>query len=108
MIAMDWDFNVVFCLPGGAGSMHDNAVLERAFEQSFEVPVSHYYLADAGYYSHNGRLLVPYIGARYHLPKWCEAQVVGILPRNQYELFNITHSVSRSLIERGIGRLKGQ
>ena len=101
---VDFDGNFRFVLAGWEGSAHDSRVIRSAISRGFGPPgPGTYYLADAGYSSMDGLLVVPYPKTRYHLKEW---DLQGRNPKNMKELFNLRHSSLRTTVERAFGVLK--
>jgi hypothetical protein len=101
---VDFDGNFRFVLAGWEGSAHDSRVIRSAISHGFKAPGPRtYYLADAGYSSMDGLLIVPYPKTRYHLKEW---DLQGRNPENMKELFNLRHSSLRTVVERAFGVLK--
>jgi len=79
-------------------------VLRSAISRGFKAPApGTYFLADGGYGSFDGLLLVPYQKVRYHLKEWDQ---VGRKVKNAKELFNLRHSSLRTVVERVFGVMK--
>lgn len=101
---VDFDLNFRFVLAGWEGSAHDARVFRNACFKGFKAPAPNtYFLADGGYSSMDGLLLVPYQKTRYHLSEW---DVNGRNPKTPQELFNLRHSSLRMAVERAFGVLK--
>jgi hypothetical protein len=91
-----------YCLAGWEGSAHDSQVYSDALIKGLPVFIEKYNLGDAGY-GLSKHCLTPYRGVRYHLKEW---GLVGAVPVNKEELFNLRHSSLRNIIERGFGVVK--
>jgi hypothetical protein len=101
---VDFKANFRFVLAGWEGSAHDARVLRCAINQGFKAPAPEtYFLADGGYSSIGGLLLIPYRKTRYHFSEWDRS---GKNPENAKELFNKRHSSLRMVVERAFGILK--
>jgi hypothetical protein len=101
---VDFDMNFCSVLAGWEGSAHDGKVIRHAISKGFRaVAPGTYYLADAGYSTYEGLLIIPYQKVRYHLKEWERA---GNSPENAKELFNLRHSALRNVVERTFGCMK--
>jgi len=99
---VSWDMVFTFVHVGWEGSAHDGRVLADAMANGLAMPITKYYLGDAGY-SLSTRVLTPYRGVRYHLKEW---KAANLRPANARELFNLRHSSLRNIIERAWGVVK--
>jgi hypothetical protein len=70
----DFDFSFIYSLCRWDGSVADASLWNDAHQNDLQIPEGWYLLADAGFGSCDV-LLVPYRGVRYHLKKWCQADV---------------------------------
>ncbi|KAH1073136.1 hypothetical protein J1N35_025464 [Gossypium stocksii] len=92
-------------MAGWEGSAHDTRIFLDAIRDPkykfLHPPNGKYYLVDSGYPQIKG-YLGPYRGQRYHLPDFRRGRPVS----GKEEIFNHSHSLLCSVIERTFGVLK--
>ncbi|XP_042007531.1 uncharacterized protein LOC121756135 [Salvia splendens] len=93
-----------YVLPGWEGSVAESRVLRDALTRpnGLKVPRGSYYLCDNGYANSEG-FLTPFKGVRYHLKEWGPQHQRPTSPR---ELYNMSHTMARNIIERAFAILK--
>ncbi|KAF2310502.1 hypothetical protein GH714_013111 [Hevea brasiliensis] len=104
---LDEMMNAGFRSGGWEGTAHDGHLFQYAINKKnlnfSKPPPGKYYVVNAGYQQMEG-YLVPYKGARYHLPDF----QCGGRPRGLKEIFNHWHLPLRCCIERTFGVWKAR
>jgi hypothetical protein len=106
LIVVDIDFRFTYVLPGWEEFVHDASILAGNLSMPDGLKILHgkFCLGDVGY-SCRHRILPLFRKTRYHISK---SSVLGNIPVNAKELFNLGHSCLRITIERAFATLNNR
>ena len=93
--AVSFEGLFLYVLARAEGSMNDSSLLRQALTRLFMIPLSRFYLADAGFGVRRG-ILILFSLERYYLNDWADEGRGLEIDR---ELFNLRYASIRTIVE---------